>query len=77
MENNFIQQTYTVDNVNLLLDQNFTEKKSAIFNPKDGIFILVNNHARTFWLTCHEGLQDAQQIIKEMFNQKITTQCQN
>ena len=72
MENNFIQQNYTEDNVNLLLDQNFTQKQSAIFDKKDGAFILVNKHAQTFWITCHEGLKDASQIIKEMFNQKIT-----
>ncbi|WP_395073829.1 hypothetical protein [Flavobacterium sp.] len=77
MENNFIQRKNTKENVNLLLDENFKQEQSAIFDNKSDTYILINKHAKTFWITCQEGLKDASQIINEMFNQKIVTKCQN
>lgn len=76
MENNFVQKENTKENVNLLLDQNFTQRRSAIYNKKSTTCILVNMYAKTFWVTCQEGKKDASEVIKEMFNQKITIQCQ-
>lgn len=73
MENNFFQIKNKKKNRKFLKENGFTQLKSAIFNPESEELLLINTSNREFWNTCHDGVKNASETIKEAFNQQIQT----
>ena len=73
MANNFFQIKSKKKNRKFLKENGFTQLKSAIFNPESEELLLINTSDKEFWTTCHDGVKNASETIKEAYNQQIQT----
>ena len=73
MANNFFQIKSKKKNRKFLKENGFTQLKSAIYNPESEELLLINTSDREFWTTCHYGVKNASETIKEAYNQQIQT----
>ena len=73
MANNFFQIKSKKKNRKFLKENGFTQLKSASYNPDREELLLINTSDREFWTTCHNGVKNASETIKEAYNQQIQT----
>ena len=73
MENKFYQIGKSKENKEFLKANGFKELGSAIFDKDAKRFFIISTAEKNFLETCESGIEDAEENIKEMYNQEVET----